>query len=267
MLFKYYSIKAFSFLLRRRALSRNGGGGDDDEDDEDGWEYYYEEEDGEEEEEEAQANSRTPVPQLPGPQLVPQPVVQPQPVPELPQSAQKASTAAERGPEKPEKKSDEGSKSRPSSRQARSRPGSRAGSRPNSRLRTKTPLGDVIEGDENVDDDWEWEYYYEEDDEDELRLSPTTTTAPTTRATSPFPPELHRANIVSPTTLWEEVMGPFIFFRPAEIGFARESVHVDPNSMCDSMISVALAAEYLGHSAVDLAANLPPDFMQVRLDQ
>ena len=38
--------------------------------------------------------------------------------------------------------------------------------------------------------DSEWEYYYEEEDEyeDELkRLSPTATTAPTTRATSPFP--------------------------------------------------------------------------------
>jgi hypothetical protein len=30
------------------------------------------------------------------------------------------------------------------------------------------------------------------------------------------------------------------------------------------MVSVALAAEYLGHSAVDLAAVLPPNFMQVR---
>ena len=39
-----------------------------------------------------------------------------------------------------------------------------SGSRPNSRLRTKTPLGDVIEDDENGD--WEWEYYYEEGDEE-----------------------------------------------------------------------------------------------------
>ena len=126
-------------------------------------------------------------------------------------------------------------------------------------------MGNVImEGDENAaDDDWEWEYYYEEGEEDELRLSPTATTAPTTRATSPFPHEIQRANIVSPTTLWEEIFGPAITFRPPEIGLARESIHVDPNSMCDSMISVALAAEYLGHSAVDLAATLPPNFMQV----
>jgi hypothetical protein len=41
------------------------------------------------------------------------------------------------------------------------------------------------------------------------------------------------------------------------------SAHVDPNSMCDSMISVALAAEYLGQTAGDLAAVLPPNFMQV----
>ena len=101
------------------------------------------------------------------------------------------------------------------------------------------------------------------------RLSPTSTTTPTTRATSPFPrelPTLQRAHIVSPTTCWEEVDnrgGPYIHFRPGEIGFARESVHTDPNVMCDSMLSVALAAEYLGQTAGDLAAVLPPDFMQV----
>ena len=71
-----------------------------------------------------------------------------------------------------------------------SRPGSRTGSRPSSRAsRKEGHLGEVCE--EQEGEDWEWEYYYEEDEEEyeeELdRLSPTATTAPTTRATSPFP--------------------------------------------------------------------------------
>ena len=57
-------------------------------------------------------------------------------------------------------------------------------------MSTRTPgLDGVVEENEEGDEDWEWEYYYEDDDvDDELsRLSPTLTTAPTTRATSPFP--------------------------------------------------------------------------------
>jgi hypothetical protein len=121
-----------------------------DDDDEDGWEYYYEEEE-EEVKKEVEVDTSIAKP------------------------AAATSIDPKPGP------------SRPSSRQTRSRPSSRTGSRPNSRLRTKTPLlGDVLEDDENGD--WEWEYYYEEEEEELNRLSPTTTTAPTTRATSPFPP-------------------------------------------------------------------------------
>merc|ERR1711892_1403516 len=73
--------------------------------------------------------------------------------------------------------------SRPNSRNSTcsSRPGSRTGSRAASRIkRNQSSLGSVYE----EDDAW----YY--DDDDELaRLSPTLTTAPTTRATSPFPNE------------------------------------------------------------------------------
>ena len=45
------------------------------------------------------------------------------------------------------------------------------------------------EDDDDYGDDWEWEYYYEnEGNEDELQcMSPSSTCAPTTRATSPFP--------------------------------------------------------------------------------
>merc|ERR1712025_952572 len=75
--------------------------------------------------------------------------------------------------------------SRPNSRQS-SRPNSRSSSRPTSRastraasriLRNPSALGSVYE------EDWD------EDDDELGRLSPTLTTAPTTRATSPFPNE------------------------------------------------------------------------------
>ena len=49
----------------------------------------------------------------------------------------------------------------------------------------RTPLKPLGEDSEYES---EWEYYYEDEEEEELnRLSPTATTAPTTRATSPFP--------------------------------------------------------------------------------
>jgi len=79
-------------------------------------------------------------------------------------------------------------------------------------------------------------------------------------------PCLQRALIVSPTTHWEEIgRNRYFSFHPEEFGYARESVHNDPNVMCDTMLSVALAAEYFGQKADDLAAVLPPNFMQVYL--
>ena len=54
----------------------------------------------------------------------------------------------------------------------------------------RTPLRGIGENEEAGE--WEWEYYYDgeeqcEYDEELRRLSPTANTAPTTRATSPFP--------------------------------------------------------------------------------
>ena len=74
------------------------------------------------------------------------------------------------------------------------------------------------EGEEDeYGDDWEWEYYYEnEGNEDELQcMSPSSTCAPTTRATSPFPdklpqerqvqtPKLSKAFEITGSPNWEE---------------------------------------------------------------
>ena len=79
-------------------------------------------------------------------------------------------------------------------------------------------------------------------------------------------PCLQRAHIVSPTTYWEEIGNRYISFHPGEFAYARESIHNDPNVMCDSMLSVALAAEYFGQKADDLAARLPLHFMQVSVE-
>ena len=82
--------------------------------------------------------------------------------------------------------------SRPGSRNG-SRPGSRNGSRPGSRACSKMSMraglnGVKEEGEEDEEEgDWEWEYYYEDEEAELACISPTSTCAPTTRATSPFP--------------------------------------------------------------------------------
>ena len=166
--------------------------------------------------------------------------------------------------------------SRPVSRQRKvslSRPGSRTGSRPSSRASRKDgPLGEVQEGHE---DDWEWEYYYEEDEEEydeELeRLSPTVTTAPTTRATSPFPDQQQALKLIlkyaeqrneSPWQM-EAAMSKNIGLP----SFCRafESIHSDPDWYNPiNELSVALAAEYLGQKSEEVAKSLPVDFVDTQ---
>jgi hypothetical protein len=180
-----------------------------------------------------------------------------------------------------EVKKDNGPSSRPVSRQRKvlisrpgSRNGSRAGSRPSSRSSRKDgQLGGLQEGEE----DWEWEYYYEEEDEedfdDELgRLSPTATTAPTTRATSPFPDG--QPNIVKPLIRHAEMLVlpplPLESIKAKHIGLpsmsrAFESIHSEPdwyNPVND--LSVALAAEYLGQRSEEVARTLPSDFSETQ---
>ena len=167
--------------------------------------------------------------------------------------------------------------SRPVSRQRKvslSRPGSRTGSRPSSRASKKDGhLGEVQEDVEK--EDWEWEYYYDEDEEeyeDELdRLSPTATTAPTTRATSPFPDQQQALKLIlkyaeqmteSPWQM-EAIMSRNIGLPSFSRAF--ESFHSDPDWYNPiNELSVALAAEYLGQKSEEVAKSLPVDFVDTQ---
>jgi len=188
--------------LKSRPASRVGGE-DEEEDwgDEDEWEYYYEDEEEEEEQDGPRAGSEEVVQQ---PEEV-KPEPEPQPV-ESTKIAQESSVSAAQAvdlpvnavqdvlpaenPTKPSSRPSSRQRPRPPTSRPGSRSGSRAGSRPTSRasrLGMRTPLRGIGEDEEDWGDDDEWEYYYEDEYEEELRLSPTATTAPTTRATSPFP--------------------------------------------------------------------------------
>lgn len=181
--------------------------------------------------------------------------------------------------------------SRPNSRSG-SRPGSRTGSRAASRIkRNQSSLGSVYE----EDDQW----YY--DDDDELaRLSPTLTTAPTTRATSPFPNEKGSVEynpgsgfsgrrisiideceettprpqtVISKTPTNRDSVTPKIPAQSHSRPLSKQS-----NAECRTPsyynsgevgylnpmagVSVALAAEYLGQDAKQLVASLPHDFIE-----
>ena len=166
--------------------------------------------------------------------------------------------------------------SRPVSRQRKvplSRPGSRTGSRPSSRAASKKDgLGEVQE---KGDEDWEWEYYYEEDeyDDEELeRLSPTATTAPTTRATSPFPDQqqalklmLKHADVRSQSPWAMEALTNSRNLALPSFCRAFESFHADPDWYNPiNELSVALAAEYLGQKSEEVAKALPADFIDTQ---
>eukprot|EP00092_Neocalanus_flemingeri_P035110 GFUD01038208.1.p1 GENE.GFUD01038208.1~~GFUD01038208.1.p1 ORF type:complete len:1926 (+),score=502.28 GFUD01038208.1:4306-10083(+) len=182
--------------------------------------------------------------------------------------------------------------SRPNSRSG-SRPGSRTGSRAASRLKgVKSSLGSVYE----EDDQW----YYDEDDE-LARLSPTLTTAPTTRATSPFPNEKgsieynqgtgfsgRKISVIDeseettprPTTVISKTPTNRDSVTP-RIPTANQSRPLSKQSNAENCktpsfynsgevgylnpmagVSVALAAEYLGQDANQLVASLPADFIE-----
>ena len=166
--------------------------------------------------------------------------------------------------------------SRPVSRQRKvplSRPGSRTGSRPSSRAASKKDgLGEVQEEGEQ---DWEWEYYYEEDedaDEELERLSPTATTAPTTRATSPFPDQqqalkliLKHAEVRSQSPWALEALTNSRNLALPSFCRAFESFHADPDWYNPiNELSVALAAEYLGQKSEEVAKALPVDFIDTQ---
>ena len=170
--------------------------------------------------------------------------------------------------------------SRPNSRQTQSRPTSRPTSRTGSRaasrlLRNQSALGSVYE----EDDQW-----YEDDDE-LARLSPTLTTAPTTRATSPFPNEREaveyntgsgfsgrRCSVIVESEESTPRPSTVLCKTPTNMESVtpRQSRPVSKQSNPESVgylkrtavASVALAAEYLGQDAVMLAASLPPEFIE-----
>jgi len=187
--------------------------------------------------------------------------------------------------------------SRPNSRnsQIQSRPNSRTGSRPVSRTgsraasrikRNQSSLGSVYE----EDDQW-----YCDDDDELARLSPTLTTAPTTRATSPFPNEKgsvefnhgtgfsgRRISIIDEceettprpqTVISRDSVTPKV---PAVSSSRPQSKQSNIECKTPSFydpgqvgclnpmagVSVALAAEYLGQDAKQLVASLPAGFIE-----
>ena len=127
-------------------------------------------------------------------------------------------------------------------------------------------------------EDWEWEYYYEEGEleeeteldieEEELnRLSPTPTTAPTTRATSPFPDQQQAfrkllkfgEQCTEPPMPLETTTGKYIGLPSYARAF--ESFHDDPDWYNPvKELSVALAAQYLGQSSEEVVKSLPVEF-------
>merc|ERR1712013_664865 len=184
--------------------------------------------------------------------------------------------------------------SRPSSRnsQVQSRPNSRSSSRPVSRTGSRA-ASRIKRNQSSLGSD------YEEDDELE-RLSPTLTTAPTTRATSPFPNEKGAVEyntgtgftgrrismieeceestprpetVISKTPTNRGNMTPKIPGSSQSRPISKQS-----NAECRTPsfynsgevgylnpmagVSVALAAEYLGQDAEQLVASLPPNFIE-----
>ena len=268
---------------RSRAHSENGTEEEDWGDDEEGdweWEYYYEEEDGEELVQPNQVKNsqeKSPEKNLEKPTEIPV-IVEPPPVAH--QRYISLRFLLMKACYQPfyfrvQELKAENQASRPVSRQRKlsaSRPGSRTGSRTGSRPSSRTSRKDGHLGGLQEEDDWEWEYYYEEDEEeleDELdRLSsPTPTTAPTTRATSPFPDQQqalkkllkHAEQHNEPAWQLESTTGRFIGLPSYARAF--ETFHNDPdwyNPTND--LSVALAAQYLGQRSEEVAKALPSDF-------
>jgi len=178
--------------------------------------------------------------------------------------------------------------SRPSSRSSNtSRPASRGASRIGKKAHSS--LGNVDEEGEYYD-----EYGFDEDDMRELRgSSPTLTTAPTTRATSPsmvFPGDgpstdypatsyskrrisvieeveettPRPGTVVARTPTNRESMTPQDALRAASKTPSFYQAQTGEVGYLNPMagVSVALAAEYLGQDANQLAANLPADFIE-----
>ena len=227
-------------------------------DDEDGWEYYYEED-----EEEANQTATVNHPDIMIHNVQGQTKVSSRPSSRqtiIVQSRPNSSTG-----------------SRPSSRSG-SRPGSRATSR---LFRTTSSLG-------NVDEEEEYEWYYDDDCDPELaRFSPTLTTAPTTRATSPFPDDKGAVEQVQGTgfsrrkisTIQESEESTPVpgggtptnreaSATPVQGSRSNTVLSKTPTQMQNGYlnpmagISVCLAAEYLGQDAHKLAASLPVQFIE-----
>jgi hypothetical protein len=185
-------------------------------------------------------------------------------------------------------------KSRPNSRQSvnTSRPSSRTDSRPVSRAtsRTASRLKRTTSALGNVDEEEEGEWYLDDCEDAELRcLSPSLTTAPTTRATSPFPDEKGKVEVNVGSGFSRRKL---TFIKEAEetspvsrTPTNRESATGSITPKCSSVdrietgsktpsfyqkgylnpmagVSVALAAEYLGQDAEQLAASLPAKFIE-----
>ena len=170
------------------------------------------------------------------------------------------------------------SNSRPVSVQS-SRPVSRSGSRPGSRTASRLKMTSALG---NVDEEEEYEWYDDDDDPELARFSPTLTTAPTTRATSPFPDEKGNVNVednqgtgfsrrkMSAIHESEEstpVPGsktPLSRMSTATPNHDRRTVMSKTPTAMTSMtgVSVCLAAEYLGQDADQLAASLPINFIE-----
>ncbi len=223
--------------------------------DEEQWEYYYEED--YPEQEPANHSAKTPSIQVDDPNGVLQIKVQ-----SRPNSRQSSN------------------QSRPNSRSG-SRPVSRSGSRPGSRTASRLKLTSALG---NVEEEDEYEWYYDDGDDAELcRFSPTLTTAPTTRATSPFPDEkgqtqnntgtgFSRRRLISIHESEETTPVPSKTPTNREIESAtpisgsRASMNQTPcgfkaGYLTPAGVSVALAAEYLGQDAETLAASLPVNFI------
>ena len=189
--------------------------------------------------------------------------------------------------------------SRPGSRQSvnQSRPNSRSGTRPDSRSgsrpgsaatsrmsrRTTSALG-------NVDEEDEYEWYDDYGDDMELlRFSPTLTTAPTTRATSPFPDEKGRMDHNTGTGFSKRKMSAIqeteettpvrtptnrdVSGSCTPVQGSRSAMSKTPSAMQTGYlnpmagVSVALAAEYLGQDAQQIVNSLPVDFIEENIER
>ena len=283
---------------------------EEDWDDEDGWEYYYEEEYPEYKEEAtlSKPHSRPASRQNPNtsrPASSAKNTLEVKPV-SRPASVSKKNVPNEQGgnweyyyendDHKPKYnakdancppviKVDNGLKlvSRPNSRNsvASSRPGSRSGSRsgsrPTSRTASRLKMSSALG---NVDEEDEYEWYDDEDDPELARFSPTLTTAPTTRATSPFPDEKGNVGANSGTGFSRRKISaiqeseestpvpgartPSSRMSTATPNHDRRTVMSKTPTAMNTMtgVSVCLAAEYLGKDAEQLAASLPINFIE-----